>query len=85
MATQFFSEELVYSKGISSHGNYKYLRIVPLSGGQNTTLSLTSTVQTQFEFPNNVINLSKVNYALIAILQHLVPLNVILCMVMHYL
>jgi len=59
MATQFFSEELVYSKGISSHGNYKYLRIVPLSGGQNTTLSLTSTVQTQFEFPNNVINLSK--------------------------
>ena len=59
MATQFFSEELVYSKGVSSHGNYKYLRIVPLSGGQNTTLSLTSTVQTQFEFPNNVINLSK--------------------------
>ena len=60
MATQFFSEELVYSKGVSSHGNYKYLRIVPIgSGGQNPTLSLTSTVQTQFEFPNNVINLSK--------------------------
>ena len=60
MATQFFSEELVYSKGISSHGNYKYLRIVPIgSGGQSPTLSLTSTVQTQFELPNNVINLSK--------------------------
>ena len=60
MATQFFSEELVYSKGISAHGNYKYLRIVPIgSGGQGPTLSLTSTVQTQFEFPNNVLNLSK--------------------------
>ena len=55
-----FSEELVYSKGISAHGNYKYLRIVPLgSGGQNPTLSLTSTTQTQFELPNNVLNLSK--------------------------
>ena len=55
-----FSEELVYSKSISAHGNYKYLRIVPLgSGGQNPTLSLTSTYQTQFELPNNVINLSK--------------------------
>ena len=60
MATQFFSDELVYSKGIMSHGNYKYLRIVPIgSGGQSPTLSLTSTVQTQFELPNNVINLSK--------------------------
>ena len=55
-----FSEELIYSKGISAHGNYKYLRIVPLgSGGQNPVLSLTSTYQTQFELPNNVINLSK--------------------------
>ena len=60
MATQFFSDELVYSKGIMSHANYKYLRIVPIgSGGQSPTLSLTSTVQTQFELPNNVINLSK--------------------------
>ena len=60
MTTQFFSEELVYSKGIQSHGNYKYLRIVPIgSGGQSPTLSLTSTVQTQFELPNNVLNLSK--------------------------
>ena len=59
MATQFFSEELVYSKGIQSHGNYKYLRIVPIgSSGQNPQLSLTSTTQTQFELPNNVINLS---------------------------
>ena len=37
-----FSEELNYAKGISAHGTYKYLRIVPLgSGGQNPTLSLT--------------------------------------------
>ena len=43
-----------------SHANYKYLRIVPIgSGGQSPTLSLTSTVQTQFILPNNVINLSK--------------------------
>ena len=55
-----FSEELVYSKSISAHGNYKYLRITPIgSSAQNPTLSLTSTVQTQFELPNNVINLSK--------------------------
>ena len=55
-----FSEEHNYAKGISAHFNYKYLRIVPLgSGGQNPTLSLTSTTQTQFELPNNVINLSK--------------------------
>ena len=59
MATQFYSEELVYSKGIMAHGNYKYLRIVPLGySGQNPQLSLTSTTQTQFELPNNVINLS---------------------------
>ena len=59
MATQFFSEELVYSKGISSHGNYKYLRIVPIGSGQNPILSVSSTTQTQFELPNNVLNLSR--------------------------
>ena len=53
-----FSDELVYSKSISAHGNYKYLRIVPIGSTQNPTLSLTSTTQTQFELPNNVINLS---------------------------
>ena len=54
-----FSEELVYSKNISAHGNYKYLRVVPIgSSGQSPQLSLTSTTQTQFELPNNVINLS---------------------------
>ena len=25
-----FSEELVYSKSISAHGNYKYLSVVPI-------------------------------------------------------
>ena len=35
-----FAEELVYSKSIAAHSNYKYLRIVPLgSGGQNPVLS----------------------------------------------
>ena len=54
-----YSEELVYSKTVSAHGNYKYLRIVPVGTGQNITLSLSSTTQTQFELPNNVMNLSK--------------------------
>ena len=54
-----FSEELVYSKFISAHGNYKYLRVVPLGSTQNPTLSVSSTIQTQFELPNNVMNLSK--------------------------
>ena len=53
-----FSEELVYSKYVSAHGNYKYLRVVPIGSTQNATLSLTSTIQTQFELPNNVMNLS---------------------------
>ena len=53
-----FSEELVYSKSISAHGNYKYLRVVPLGSTQNPTLSVSSTIQTQFELPNNVMNLS---------------------------
>ena len=54
-----FSEELIYSKTASAHGNYKYLKIVPVGSTQNPTLSLTSTTQTQFELPNNVINLAK--------------------------
>jgi hypothetical protein len=54
-----FSDELVYSKTISAHGNYKYLRIVPIGQGQNPALSLSSTTQTQFELPNNVLNLSR--------------------------
>ena len=51
-----FSDELVYSKSISAHGNYKYFRILPLGSAQNPSLSLTSTTQTQFELPNNVMN-----------------------------
>jgi hypothetical protein len=55
-----YSEELIYSKTASAHGNYKYLRITPIgSSAQNPTLSITSTVQTQFELPNNVLNLSR--------------------------
>ena len=55
-----FSDELIYSKAVSAHGNYKYLRVVPIgSTGQNFTLSNSSTTMTQFELPNNVLNLSK--------------------------
>ena len=54
-----FSEELVYSKAVSAHGNFKYLRVVPIGSTQNPTLSVSSTIQTQFELPNNVLNLSK--------------------------
>ena len=56
--SQVFSEELVYTQATAAHGNYKYLRIVPLGNGQTPTLSATSTVQTTFELPNNVINLA---------------------------
>ena len=56
--SQVVSEELVYSQTTSSHGNYKYLRIGPLGIGQTPTLSATSTTQTTFELPNNVINLA---------------------------
>ena len=56
--SQVHSEELVYSQTTFSHGNYKYLRIVPLGNGQTPTLSATSTTQTTFELPNNVINLA---------------------------
>ena len=54
-----FSEELIYSKTASAHGNYKYLKIVPAGSAQNPTLSLTSTTQTQSDLPNNVMNLAK--------------------------
>ena len=54
------SEEISYGKFVSAHSNYKYLRITPIgSSSQNPTLSVTSTVQTQFELPNNVLNLSR--------------------------
>ena len=56
--SQVHSQELVYSQTTSSHGNYKYLRVVPLGNGQTPTLSATSTTQTTFELPNNVINLA---------------------------
>ena len=58
-----FSDELVYSKAIAAHGNYKYLGIVPIgSGGQKHILSLTSRTETQFELPNHVLNLSKIKF-----------------------
>ena len=70
--TTGFSDELVYSKTISAHGNYKYLRVVPLGNGQTHTLSATSTTQTSFELPNNVINLalSKLCFDLFCPPQH---------------
>ena len=54
------SEEISYGKSVSAHGNYKYLRVTPIgSSAQTPTLSTTSTTQTQFELPNNVLNLSR--------------------------
>ena len=35
--SQVFSEELVYTQATAAHGNYKYLRIVPLGNGQTPT------------------------------------------------
>jgi hypothetical protein len=54
-----FPEELVFSKSISAHGNYKYLRVVPIGATENPTLSVSSTIRTQFELAYNVLNLSK--------------------------
>ena len=75
--SQIHSEELVYSQTISSHGNYKYLRVVPLGNGQTPTLSATSTTQTSFELPNNVINLalSKLCFDLFFPPQHAQKIN----------
>ena len=57
--SMIYSDELVYSKAALAHGNYKYLKVIPIGSTQNPTLSLTSTTQTQFELPNNVMNLAK--------------------------
>lgn len=55
-----FSEEIDYQKKAAAHSNYKFVRYSQVQGGQATTLSLTSTTQSQFEISGaNVINLSK--------------------------
>ena len=54
-----FSGEVDYSKRSAAYGSYKYLRVVPIGQGQAPTIQLGSTVMTQFELPNNVMNLSK--------------------------
>ena len=54
-----FSGEVDYSKRSAAYGSYKYLRVVPIGQGQAPALQLGSTVMTQFELPNNVMNLSK--------------------------
>ena len=75
--SQVNSEELFYSQTTSSHGNYKYLRVVPLGNGQTPTLSATSTTQTTFELPNNVTNLalSKLCFDLFIPPQGLLKMN----------
>ena len=54
-----FSGEVDYSKRSAAYGSYKYLRVVPIGQGQAPSIQLGSTVMTQFELPNNVMNLSK--------------------------
>ena len=54
-----FSGEVDYSKRSAAYGSYKYLRVVPIGQGQAPAIQLGSTVMTQFELPNNVMNLSK--------------------------
>ena len=54
-----FSGEVDYSKRSAAYGSYKYLRVVPIGQGQAPALQTGSTVMTQFELPNNVMNLSK--------------------------
>ena len=39
--------------------SYKYLRVVPFGQGPEPTIELGSTVMTQCELPNNVMNFSK--------------------------
>ena len=75
--SKVFSEELVYTPTTAAHGNYKYLRVVPLGNGQTPTLSATSTTQTTFELPNNVINLalSKLCFDLFVPPQALLKMN----------
>ena len=53
-----FSGEVDYSKRSAAYGSYKYLRVVPIGQGQAPSIQLGSTVMTQFELPNNVMNLS---------------------------
>jgi hypothetical protein len=54
-----FSGEVDYSKRSGAYGSYKYLRVVPIGHGQAPALQTGSTVMTQFELPNNVMNLRK--------------------------
>ncbi len=41
------------------HGpSYRVSKLVPLSSGQNTTITQASTANVQFEIPNAVLNLA---------------------------
>ena len=55
-----YNSEITYAHKMAAHASYKFLKIVPTgSVGQSPVLSLTSTTQTQFELPNNVLNLAR--------------------------
>jgi hypothetical protein len=55
-----YNSEITYAHKMAAHASYKFLKIVPTgSVGQSPVLSLTSTAQTQFELPNNVLNLAR--------------------------
>ena len=55
-----YNSEITYAHKMAAHASYKFLKIVPTGSiGQSPVLSLTSTTQTQFELPNNVLNLAR--------------------------
>ena len=55
-----YNSEITYAHKMAAHASYKFLKIVPTGSiGQSPVLSLTSTAQTQFELPNNVLNLAR--------------------------
>ena len=48
-----------YSRKTYVGPSYRVSKIVPISSGQNTTISQASTANVQFEIPNAVVNLAK--------------------------
>lgn len=54
------AETIDYSKKYSVHSSYRYVRSSPIGGtSSSVALSLSSTIITNFELPNNCLNLSR--------------------------
>jgi len=52
------SKELDYKKVLSSHPSYTLNKVLPLTGGSQTTLSAAGGNDTMFEIPSYVFNFS---------------------------